>query len=269
MTDVAEALRHLTDDVRRHYFADLDADPESIVAVLTRPPTPASDYGLLFVIADGLIGGCGEATMFAAVVRSTGVGASLVFDTTSGPITATDLGSDAVRLHMPAAKAAPRTHVVEGDGRELRVRAVSVAGNTFAAVAAADLGLHPTAAEAAELRREGDALLRVLVKEFASVSADPPGLLLLTEPVRGGKTRSACVWGDAILNTGPCGTGTCARVVLALEDGELTTEDELVQYSPFGHAFRARVGPDGLRDEGVVVLLEGEVSRAALPAAVG
>jgi proline racemase len=254
-----ETLDGLTEGIRRRYFADGAADPESIVAVLTRPAAPGCDYGLRFVIADGPLGGCGEATMFAAAVCSEGAGSRVLFDTAGGRIAATVQDADTVSLRMPAADPVPRTHVVDVDGRDLRVRTVVVGGNTFAAVAAADLGLRTGEEEAATLRQEGDRLLRHLVTRFESEPVGPPGLLLLAEPVVAGTTRSAVVWGDAILNRGPCGTGSCARAILALHDGEITPEQELVHYSPFGHAFRVRVAPD--EGPGVVLDLDGEVSR--------
>ncbi|WP_187414835.1 proline racemase family protein [Nonomuraea sp. PA05] len=245
----ATAVDHdLTDAVRHDYFVRRGGDPASIVAVLSPPTSPGCDDRLVFVVSDGMIGGCGEATMFAAAVRSGGEGSRRTFETAAGPIEATDRGAGVVRLRLPEASAVPRTHLADAGDRKLRLRTVTVGGNTFAALPAAELGLRPVEPAAAELRRAGIDLLRRL---------DGPGLLLLTEPVLAGATSSAVVWGDDILNLGPCGTGTGARMILALHDGELAAGDELVHRSPYGHAFRARAR--GAGHDRVSVDIEGTV----------
>ncbi|NUT37366.1 MAG: hypothetical protein HOV79_30330 [Hamadaea sp.] len=249
-TAADQAADHdLTDAVRHDYFVRRGGDPASIVAVVSPSPSPGWDDRLVFVVSDGLIGGCGEATMFAAAVRSSGAGSRRTFDTAAGPIEATDLGAGAVRLRLPEAGAVPRTHLLDTGDRRLRLRTVAVGGNTFAALPAAELGLRPVEPAAAELRRAGVDLLRRL---------EGPGLLLLTEPVMAGATSSAVVWGENILNLGPCGTGTAARMILALHDGELAAGDELVHRSPYGHAFRARARSTG--HERVNVDIEGTVT---------
>lgn len=247
--EATAADQDLTDAIRHDYFVRRGGDPASIVAVLHPSPSRGCDDRLVFVVSDGMIGGCGEATMFAAAVRSTGAGSRSTFDTAAGHIQATDLGAGAVRLRLPEAGAVPHTHLVDAGDRRLRLRTVTVGGNTFAALPAAELGLRPVEPAAAELRRAGIDLLRRM---------QGPGLLLLTEPVTAGTTSSAVVWGDDILNLGPCGTGTAARMILALHDGELAAGDELVHRSPYGHAFRARAQKTG--HERVNVDIEGTVA---------
>ncbi|WP_433512276.1 proline racemase family protein [Nonomuraea sp. CA-143628] len=240
MAGVRQALAGALEWVRAEFFKRMDGDPGAIVAVVTRPPGPGADDGLLFVAADGPLGGCGEATMFACATRSAGASSSVVFDTTSGPIHGVDSGSGSVTLRMPPVPGPPASHSVTIDGRPLAVRTVPVAGNTFAVVAAADAGLDLSAT--GRLTRRGDELLGEIaaaVSRKAAGSEQPPDMLLLTEPVAGGATRSAVIWGNAILNQGPCGTGTCARLVVALADGEIGPGSVLRHHSPFGPAFEA------------------------------
>jgi proline racemase len=237
MTGVRAALTGTLEWVRAEFFKRMDGDPSAIVAVLTRPARPEADYGLLFVAADGPLGGCGEATMFACATRPAGAGSSVVFDTTSGLISGTDGGSGSVTLRMPPVAGPSATHSVTIDGRALTVRTVPAAGNTFCVVAAADAGLDLSST--GRLARHGDVLLRQVAAALSGNGQAPPDMLLLTEPVSGNATRSAVIWGNEILNQGPCGTGTCARLVTALADGEIGPGSVLRHHSPFGTAFEA------------------------------
>ncbi|MFI6505070.1 proline racemase family protein [Nonomuraea typhae] len=242
MAGVRAALGPALEEVRADFFDRRGGDPGAIVAVVTRPPRPDADDGLLFVAADGALGGCGEASMFAGMVRSPGEGATVVFDTLGGLIRATDRGDGTITLRMPTAAEPPSTQVLGVGGRPYQVRVVSVAGNTFVALPAAAAGLDLDRPD--ELAGPGGALLRA-----AGAAA---GLLLLTEPVVDGSTRSAVVWGEQIVNRGPCGTGTCARLVLALADGDLAAGETLRHFSPYGAAFEARL-------DGFTILLRGGV----------
>ncbi|MFE0154857.1 proline racemase family protein [Nonomuraea sp. NPDC059007] len=253
MAGVGAALGPALEEVRAQFFTAMAGDPGAIVAVVTRPPRPDADDGLLFVAADGPLGGCGEASMFAGAVRSPGDGATVVFDTAGGLIRATDRGDGTMTLRMPAAARPPGAYVVEVGGRPYTVRAVSVAGNSFLALPAAAAGLDLGRPD--ELAGPGDAFLREAGAELAARTGERPGLLLLTEPVVDGDTRSAVVWGERIVNVGPCGTGTCARLVLALADGELAENETLRHFSPYGSAFEARLD----RASGWSILLRGRV----------
>ncbi|MEV0389346.1 proline racemase family protein [Nonomuraea sp. NPDC050643] len=251
MGGVRDALAGGLEWVRAEYFKRMDGDPGAIVAVVTRPPGPGADDGLLFVAADGPLGGCGEATMFASAIRAPGGG--VVFDTTSGLVHGTGDGAGSVTLRMPPVGGTPAVHSVLADDRPLTVRIVPVAGNTFAVVAAADAGLDLSATR--RLARHGDLLLRQVAAALArSGQAPQPDMLLLTEPVAANATRSAVIWGNAILNQGPCGTGTCARLVVALATGEIGPGSVLRHHSPFGPAFETWM-------EGEHVLLRGRVDR--------
>jgi proline racemase len=236
----ASALAGTLEQIRTDFFGRLQGDPGAIVAVLTSATAHGAHYGLRFVAADGPLGGCGEATMFATAVRSAGPGTDVVFETTTGPITGTSDGSGSVSLRMPTASAIT-SHQLTVAGRQLAVRTVSVAGNDFAVLVADQAGIGFVGDPSEQLAARGD----VLRRSIGAALPDPPALLLLTEPVVDGSTRSVVVWGDAVLNVGPCGTGTCARLTVALEDGELGPAEVLDHYSPFGFAFQARLDTAG------------------------
>nr|WP_283136411.1 proline racemase family protein [Rhizohabitans arisaemae] len=267
MDGVREALAETLERIRTEFFDERNGDPDSIVAVVTRPPAPGADHGLLFVAADGPLGGCGEATMLAGRMLASGPGSTVVLDTTAGPILAADLGNGSMALRMQTPAEHSADHVVGVEGRRLRVRTLTVAGNTFAVVAADDVGLDIGGTLPVLLASRGDALLRAISTAVVGRTAETaPTMLLLTEPVVGGSTTSAVVWGNAILNRGPCGTGTCARLVVALEDGEIGAGNTLQHMSPFGYAFTARLDGASLgagAGEGPHIVLQGQVGTQA------
>ena len=169
-------------------------------------------------------------------------GTSLVLETTSGLIRSRPLVDGAVDITMPPVVEPPRDHFLDLDGTSARGRVVTVAGNTFMSVRAVDLAIDLEAADPGAVRKLGDELLRRSAGELRDLGEPEPGLLMITEPVVDGATRSAVVW-DGILNRGPCGTGTCARLVLAIVDGELESSESLRHSSPFGEAFHAELAP--------------------------
>ena len=240
MDGVRLAMAPVLEQVRLKWFEAEGRDETAIVAVLTRPPTSATHYGLLFVAAAGPLGGCGEATMFAGSVASREAQPRIVFDTTSGPIHSVADGDGGVTLTMSTTQPTPLQHEVTINGAPVAARLVSAAGNVFVSLDAGDLGIDVASLDLEDLRLRGDELLRDLADQLVAAGDPRPGLLLVTEPVVDGETTSAIVW-DGILNRGPCGTGTCARLVLAIADGEIAADGELTHRSPFGEAFTARL----------------------------
>ena len=236
MTDTLEAIRH-------DFFDTRAGDSGAIVAVLVTPVQSDADFGLVFVAADRPLGGCGEASMFAAMLLL-GSRPELRFETGAGVITARSAGAARIALTMPPGASRIDVADIDYEGRRLRVRTVEAGGNVFTEVSAAELALEVSAAGAHALTERGSALLSTL-------RATPPGfaspdMLLLTTPVRSGHTKSAVIWGDAILNMGPCGTGTCARYILAVEDGDVVPGGRLSHASPFDNEFTASSVDDAL-----------------------
>ncbi|TCO59627.1 proline racemase family protein [Actinocrispum wychmicini] len=233
MREVPALMADTLEEIRRDYFDVHAGDPGAIVAVLVTPVDSDADHGLVFVAADGPLGGCGEASMFAAmlVLESR---PEVRLETGAGLITARSAKDARVVLTMPPGTSRVDVAEVDYEGKRLRVRTVSVGGNVFAAVSAAELAVEISAAAAHTLTERGSALLKAL-------SAGParPNMLLLTTPVKSARTTSAVIWGDAILNLGPCGTGTCARYILAVEDGDVVPGSRLVHVSPFDNVFTA------------------------------
>ena len=267
MAEVRSQLTPLLARVRETWFQQLGGDATSIVAVLTRPAAVEADAGLLFVAAAGPLGGCGEATMFARSVCSRGAGSTVVVDTAGGQILAADSGDGEISLVMPPTSEHSHEYAMQLCGRRVCVRTLTVAGNVFAALPAAAVDLDLDVVPAEEITHHGNVLLAEVNAQLPPGVAEA-GLLLLMTPVVEGSSRSAVVW-DGILNRGPCGTGTAARLILAVEDGDLSEADELVHASPFGEVFRARLATDSgeSAQQGLRVQLAGHVTVASAASA--
>jgi proline racemase len=251
--DDSQALAEQLELIRVHYFEKRCSDPSAIVAVVFAPSTEDADYGLRFVAAHGPLGGCGEATLFAtAMCTNPKVDPTVTFETSAGPIVGRNLGSGRIAVEMPPVASASVGQQVEYRDQFLRIRSASAGGNRFAAVTADDLGVRVDQSALRELTATGYDLLRWLRGPGGEVPA--PDMLLITEPVTEASTRSAVIWGDGVLNRGPCGTGTCVRYVLAVEDGEVSAGAQLVHRSPFGHSFEARSSGSGTIDQLDIVL---------------
>lgn len=260
MREVPSLMADSLEEIRHDFFEARAGDPGAIVAVLVRPVQGDADYGLVFVAADRVLGGCGEASMFAAMLVL-GSRPEVRLETGAGLITAQSSGEAEIALTMPAETARIDVDEVDYDGRQLQVRTVKAGGNVFAAVSAAELALEVSAAEAHNLTERGSALLRTL--RAAPPGFASPDLLLMTTPVRSGHTMSAVIWGDAILNMGPCGTGTCARYILAVEDGDVVPGSRLSHASPFDNEFTASSVDDarhGSPDMPIQIEISGRVA---------
>lgn len=242
LREVPSLIANTLEEVRRDYFETRAGHPGAILAVLVTAVQNDADYGMVFVAADGPLGGCGEASMFAAML-GLGFRPEMTFETGTGILTARSSGEDDIALTMPSGSSRVDVNDVTFEGKPLRVRTVTAGGNVFAAVAAADLALEISAEETHALTERGSALLTAL----RATPGLAPNMLLLTTPVSSARTRSAVIWGDAILNMGPCGTGTCARYILAVEDGDVVRGTPLSHVSPIDNVFTARSVGDPLR----------------------
>jgi len=261
--DDTDELGRQLELIRVDYFETRRSDPAAIVAVLIAPSSSIADHGLKFVAAGGPLGGCGEATLFATqICTASRADSSVVFETSAGLIVGRNLGSGVIAISMPAVPPASVSEDVDHGTGSLRIRSVTAGGNHFAIVTADDLGVRLDQPSLDDLTAAGNDLL-VSLRRRATASGEhrAPDMLMITEPVADSSTRSAVIWGDSVLNHGPCGTGTCARYVLAVEDGDVSPGAPLVHASPFGHSFEARsiaVG-DRRTTDGLTIVLSGLV----------
>lgn len=257
--DHRETLARQLELVRVDYFETRGSDPSAIVAVLFAPSKDDIDYGLRFVAAGGPLGGCGEATLFATLIcTAPRADSSVTFETSAGLILGKNLGSGEIAIQMPSVTPTSVGQQIEYQNKSIQIREAMVGGNRFAAVLADDLGVLFDQPSLDDLAVAGhDLLIHLRRQASASSKGQAPDMLIITEPAVGSSTRSAVIWGDSVLNSGPCGTGTCFRYVLAIEDGEVSPGSTLVHASPFGHSFEAhsiKPGRHGTNDQLDIVL---------------
>jgi proline racemase len=228
-----------------------------LFAVLVDPVTPGADFGLLFMYPGGYYVSCGEATIGAATVAvSTGLvsGGSdetrVLIDTEAGAVE-TMAHRDGDRVASVTIRWTPafvlrpaETVKIEGLG-EVPLDIAVGAGNVFAIIEAASVGLAIRRELADEIARRGMAV-RAAINEQLRVEAPgsdvtPIENVILHEPLDGGLSRNALIWGPGQVDVAPCGSGTCARMALFHHQGRLAVGESYVSEGLSGLGFVGRV----------------------------
>jgi proline racemase len=239
-----------------------------LVAVLVEPVTPGAAFGLLFMYPGGYYVSCGEATIGAAtialatgMVAPTGDATRVVIDTEAGPIETIAHGdADRVRAvtirWTPAYVLRPSETVKVPELGDVPLDVAVGAGNVFAIVDAADLGVTLSRDVIDDIARRGMAV-RAAVNEQLRIDASgtavaPIENVILHEPLppgggpRGGDavrgiSRNALVWGPGQVDLAPCGSGTCARMALFHHRGLLRAGESYTSEGLSGLTFTGRL----------------------------
>jgi proline racemase len=121
----------------------------------------------------------------------------------------------------------------------------SGAGNVFAIVDAASVGLAIRPELADDIARRGMAVRAAIDEQLRvdTLAGDvtPIDNVILHEPLDRGVSRNALVWGPGQVDVAPCGSGTCARMALFHHRGELAVGDTYVSEGLSGLAFVGRI----------------------------
>ena len=259
-TTIADKRRHFEqhfDDLRTGLCFAPRGHGSLLIAVLVDPVTPGAHFGLFFMHAGGYYVSCGEATIGAATVAvSTGLvprrgdDTRVVIDTEAGPIETIAHG-DRDRVHAVTIRWTPAFVLRTGetvklqDLGELAIDVAVGAGNVFAIVDAASLGLAVRRESVDQIARRGMAA-RAAINEQLRVEAPGGGVipidnLLVQEPLAGGVSRNALVWGAGQVDVAPCGSGTCARMALFHHRGDLGVGGSYTSEGISGLAFTGRI----------------------------
>lgn len=275
---IAEKRRHFQqhhDDLRTGLCLEPRGHRGMLMAVLVEPVTPGADFGLFFMYPGGYYVSCGEATIGAATVAvstglvpRTGNETRVLIDTEAGAIETIAHGGrdrvDAVTIRwIPAYVLRTRETVKIEDVGEVPVDVAVGAGNVFAILDAASLGLAVRREAADDIARRGMAA-RAAVNEQLRVDAPGRGVapienVLVHEPLTAGVSRNALVWGPGQVDAAPCGSGTCARMALFHHRGELAVGGSYTSEGISGLAFTGRIAAE----------TEVEGRRAILPEITG
>jgi proline racemase len=257
---IADKRRHFQqhhDDLRTGLCLEPRGHRGLMIAVLVEPVTPGAAFGLFFMHPGGYYVSCGEATIGAAtiavstgLVARTGAETRVLIDTEAGPIETIAHGDvDRVRAvtirWTPAfVLRAAETVKLQGLG-EVAIDLAVGAGNLFAIVDAPRLGLGIRPDAVSEIARRGMAV-RAAVNEQLRVEAPGGGVtsienVIVHEPIEGGVSRNALVWGPGQVDVAPCGSGTCARMALFHHRGELAVGGSYTSEGLSGLAFTGRI----------------------------
>ena len=194
------------DDLRTGLCLEPRGHRGLLIAVMTEPVTPAAHFGLFFIYPGGYYVSCGEGTIGAAtvavetgMVSRTGDETAVLIDTEAGVVeTIARSAGDRVRevtlRWTPSFVALPGQVIeVEGVG-EVSVDIAVGAGNVFAIVEAAHLGLSVQRSLAKRIAQRGmavrhavNAQLQVEIPDLGKTSVD--NVLVHELPDAGGVSR--------------------------------------------------------------------------------
>jgi proline racemase/trans-L-3-hydroxyproline dehydratase len=255
------------DGVRRLLCHEPRGHADMYGAFLVAPDDDGADLGVLFWHKDGFSTACGHGTI--------ALGAWAV---RSGRVPAPHDGETDVTIDVPSGRVVARVRTREGAVDAVTFRnvpssvvargvdvdgvAVDVAfgGALYACAPAAAFGLRVTGAQLPDLIAAGRRVKAAL--EGTPVARWTPddrlsGIYgtMLWEPLGPDHQRNVTVFADGEVDRSPCGSGTCARVALLDDAGELADGAVLRHESVVGTAFHARVAER--TPLGVVVEVEG------------
>ncbi|MGH6689453.1 MAG: proline racemase family protein [Gammaproteobacteria bacterium] len=270
-------------DKRRHFQAHFDhlrtglcLEPRGhrslLIAVQVEAVTPGAAFGLIFMYADGYYVSCGEATIGAAttavstgLVARTGAATRVLIDTEAGPVETIAHGDEhrvrAVTIRWTPAFVLRTEETVKLPGLgEVPLDVAVGAGNVFAIIEGPRLGVALRREAVDEIARRGMAA-RAAVNEQLRV--DGPGgnvtsidNVIVHEPLAGGVSRNALVWGPGQVDMAPCGSGTCARMALFHARGELAVGGSFTSEGLSGLSFTGRIAGETAVDGRRAILPE-------------
>lgn len=254
---------------RRHFEQHLDRvrtgltlEPRGhrglLIAVMTDPVTAGADFGLFFMYPGGYYVSCGEATIGAATVAvetgmvpRRGARTLVVIDTEAGAVE-TVAHLDELRVRQvtlrwtPAFVAVPEQTVKIENLGEVPLDICVGAGNVFAIVEAPNLGVSLRPESAKELAARGLAVrtaindqLDVRIPEIGKTTVQ--NIIVHELPDRDGVSPNALIWGPGQVDPAPCGSGTCARMALLYERGQLRVGGTLISQGLLGLRFIGKI----------------------------
>ncbi len=239
-------------------------------AVPVEPTREEADLGLFFMDSLGYLDMCGHGTIgVVTALIETGQlepAATITIETPAG-LVETRPTVDNGRVERVAITNVPSfvydqvTVSLEGQAASIPVDIV-FAGNVFALVDVRAIGLS-VETEAVEQFVEYGLAIREAITDAHEIVHPETGETVAVSIVefyehRGGDEpdRNVVVFGDGQVDRSPCGTGTCAKMTLLFDAGELSLEEPYVYESVIGTQFTGRLLEAERRGERTVTLPE-------------
>jgi proline racemase len=254
-----EEFRKSFDWVRQLLMKEPRGHDDMFGAVPVSTATPEADLGLFFITNDGYLDMCGHATIgtVTAFVELGRLPAqdTIVVETPAGlvetTLTVTERTVETVGFRNVESFHYDSLSVALDSGEAVDVDVV-FAGNFFAMVDVADVGRSLTRDDTphlielgTEIRRKTNASLDV-VHPFTEGSSE----VALTEFYErsGGSDRNLTVFGNGSVDRSPCGTGTCAKMTLLHNRGELDVGETYHHLSVIETEFEGEIESTDVRD---------------------
>ena len=243
------------DELRRVLLWEPRGHDGMFGAIPVPPGDDRADLGLVFMDGGGYLDMCGHATIGAitALIEDGRLEPddSIVVETPAGLVTTRPSVVDGRVEHVAVESvdsyvcdAVTVSVPVDGERRSIPVDLV-VSGNLFALVEVGALGrsidiaaIDDLVALAATIRTAIDDTHRIvdpLTGDERSVATVE--LYEAAEPA----DRNVVVFGDGQIDRSPCGSGTCAKMTLLFEGGELDLHETYHAESVIGTRFRGRL----------------------------
>jgi proline racemase len=188
------------------------------------------------------------------MVACRGNAAQVLIDTEAGPVqTVVRLEGGRVRevtlKWTPAFVVQPAQRVKVPEAGEVPLDIAVGAGNVFAIVEAAAVGLAVRREQVGDIAARGMVVrqaiadqLSVRVPGHGEVAVD--NVILHESPDARGVSRNALVWGPGQVDAAPCGSGTCARLALLHHRGRLRVGDTMISEGLLGLSFLGRIADE-------------------------
>lgn len=262
-----DRIRDELDWVRRLLVQEPRGHADMFGAYVTPPADPDAAFGLVFVDNDGYLDMCGHATIGAvtALVETGSVprDEEVVVETPAGVIRTTPHYSgdsvEAVSVRNVPSFVHDRVCVdLEATG-PIDVDVVS-AGNLFALVDLTGLQYGVSSEDADALVDIGLALRERINRDetYTHPVAGTTHSVELVEfyETRDGVDRTLTVFGDGQIDRSPCGTGTCAKLALLSDRGQLSPGESYTHRSVIDTEFTGRIADVRSEPHGRVVVPE-------------
>jgi proline racemase len=263
MAEKRDWVQQTQDELRATLLREPRGHADMYGAVLTKPTSPGSHAGVLFMHNDGYSTMCGHGVIAVTTIALErgllvpgGDGRSIVYDTVAGVVRVT---ADVDAFGRPDCRVARvsflnvPSFVLRGGlpitvGRKQVRVDVAFGGAFYAIVDAEAVGLPLDVAHLPELRRAGLEIKRAVDAVPVAVHPLEPDLrgvygTIFTGPPgdRRADLRNVTVFADAQVDRSPCGTGTAAVMAVLDAMGLLADDRPFVHESLIGSVFSGTV----------------------------